>query len=69
MSKYTFICEDKYGNKTTKELETHVWFNLVPEFINFLKGCGYNIKDDSIGINASHHSPSNDVTTFTNKET
>ena len=68
MSKFTFIREDNYGNKTTKEVETEGWFELVPEFINFLKGCGYHVDNDSIGINASNHSPGNDVTTFTNED-
>jgi hypothetical protein len=68
MSKFTFIREDNYGTKTTKEVETECWFELVPEFINFLKGCGYTVYDDSVGINVSNHSPDIDVTTFTNED-
>lgn len=68
MSKYTFICEDNCGTKTTKEVETECWFELVPEFINFLKGCGYTVYNDSIGINASNHLPDIFVTTFINED-
>jgi len=68
MSKFTFKRETEEGIVTIKEVDTEVWFDLIPEFINFLKGSGFGVEDNSIGINTARHSPQNNVATFHNEE-
>jgi len=68
MSKFTFKRETEEGVVTTKEIDADVWFDLIPEFINFLKGCGFGLEDNSIGVNTNRHSPQNNVATFCDEE-
>ena len=55
MAKYTFIREDDDGEINTASFETDVWFVALDRFVPFLRGSGYYIQSDSIGINTKHH--------------
>ena len=39
------------GTVVTHEFEPEVWYQILDNFVKFLRGCGYNLKSNSIGIN------------------
>lgn len=54
--KYTFTSIDIDGVKSTREFEAECWFDVLDEFITFLKGCGYSISQDAVGLNTRYAS-------------
>lgn len=54
-SKMTLTFVDCEGNVTTKEFSPETWVNALSEFVKFLKGCGYWLSNDSIGVNKTRH--------------
>lgn len=56
MAKFTFIREDDDGEVNATSFEADVWYTALSRFINFLRGSGYHISNNSVGINtASQH--------------
>lgn len=50
---FTFVdCE---GVVSTRTFTTDTWVHALDEFVAFLKGCGYFLQDDSVGINKANH--------------
>ena len=49
--KYSFSSIDRDGVKSTREFEAECWFDVLDEFITFLKGCGYSIPTGTVGLN------------------
>ncbi|MCZ2397841.1 MAG: hypothetical protein LC100_15025 [Chitinophagales bacterium] len=55
MAKYTFIRESDDGEINTAFFEADTWFVVLDRFVPFLRGGGYSLQSDSIGINTKHH--------------
>lgn len=54
MNKFTFEYQDEENTKTlTVSFECGTWYEALDEFVKFLRGCGYALKDNSVGINES----------------
>ena len=51
--KFTFQSTDEEGTVTLHEFESDTWYPALDQFVKFLRGCGYQLKDNSVGINAS----------------
>lgn len=51
---FTYIGYD--GCHTTKTFTAETWTEALNEFVLFLKGIGFFIDNDSIGINRTKHS-------------
>ncbi len=67
MSKYTFIREDEDGEINSMQFEEVVWYNVLDRFVNFLRGCGFYVNSNSIGINeAAGHVFLHDYEDFNN---
>jgi len=50
--KFTLQSEDKEdGTIITHEFESDVWYSALDQFVKFLRGSGYQLKDNSVGIN------------------
>ena len=39
------------GTVITHEFEEDVWYAALDSFVKFLRGCGYHLEDNSVGIN------------------
>lgn len=50
------------GTVVTHEFEEGVWYAALDSFVKFLRGCGYHLEDNSVGINlkAGHYFYSED---------
>ena len=50
--KFTFqsTC-DETGAIVIHEFETSQWYSALDNFVKFLRGSGYQLKDNSVGIN------------------
>ena len=51
----TFTYVDHEGVVTTKEFTPSTWVSNLNEFVNFLRGCGYLVSNESIGVNTTKH--------------
>jgi len=50
--KFTLQSEDKEdGTIVTHEFESDVWYSALDQFVKFLRGSGYTVGDNSVGIN------------------
>lgn len=53
----------------TYSCETDVWFEALDNFVKFLRGAGFRVEDDTIGINSDNVGVNGDdfmnITTFT----
>lgn len=50
--KFTFqsTC-DETGAIVIHEFESSQWYSALDQFVKFLRGSGYQLKDNSVGIN------------------
>ena len=50
--KFTFqsTC-DETGTIVIHEFESSQWYSALDNFVKFLRGSGYQLKDNSVGIN------------------
>lgn len=55
MAKFKFECETCEGTKTTAEFEAATWLDALDHFVKFLRGSGYLLENDSVGINTAKH--------------
>lgn len=39
------------GTVITHEFEEDVWYAALDNFVKFLRGCGYRLENNSVGIN------------------
>ena len=39
------------GTVITHEFEEDVWYAALDGFVKFLRGCGYHLENNSVGIN------------------
>jgi len=68
--KLTFQATDDEGTVITHESDCPVWYLALDQFVKFLRGCGYDIENNSVGINISlnHYGiedyPLANITTF-----
>lgn len=51
--KFTFTYEDEDGTESKRTFESSTWYDAADHFVLFLRGCGYLLKDNSLGINLS----------------
>lgn len=51
MKTFTFTCEDDDGEITFKEFSAETWYDATNQYVKFLRGCGYMLNDNSLGIN------------------
>lgn len=42
---------DDEGTTITHEFKSETWYNCLDSFVKFLRGSGYYLKDNSVGIN------------------
>ncbi len=50
---FTFVdCE---GVVSIRNFKSETWVHALDEFVAFLKGCGYFLEDNSIGVNKDRH--------------
>jgi hypothetical protein len=49
----TFL--DCDGVASTRTFSVDTWIHALDEFVAFLKGCGYYLQEDSVGINVNNH--------------
>lgn len=54
VNQMAFVFRDIEGVVTIKQFNMERWVDSLNEFATFLKGCGYYITDNSIGINSKH---------------
>lgn len=48
--KFQSTC-DGTGDIVTHEFESSQWYSALDNFVKFLRGSGYQLKDNSVGIN------------------
>ena len=41
------------GTTISHEFESPVWYLALDSFVKFLRGCGYHLEDNSVGINGT----------------
>ncbi len=56
MSKFTFYNHDKEGTLSATTFEVDSWVEALDRFVRFLRGAGYQIQNNSVGVNTSVHS-------------
>ena len=49
--KFKLQAIDDYGTVITHEFEEDVWYSALDGFVKFLRGCGYHLENNSVGIN------------------
>lgn len=49
--KFTLQSTDEGGSITIHEFEGTTWYHALDHFVKFLRGAGYQLKDNSVGIN------------------
>ena len=49
--KFKFQATHDDGTVITHEFEEDVWYSALDNFVKFLRGNGYYLKDNSVGIN------------------
>lgn len=68
--KFEFKSLNDTGTAVTHSFETSTWFEALDEFAKFLKGSGFMVGDESIGINEDKHNVNEldclNITTFSN---
>lgn len=52
---FKFESVDMDGCVLTQEFETDIWMEALDYFVKFLRGSGYNIENNSVGINTDLH--------------
>ena len=52
---FKFESVDMDGCVLTQEFETDIWMEALDYFVKFLRGSGYSIKNNSVGINTDLH--------------
>ncbi len=72
MTEYFFSAVDPDGSHTRISFEADDWLKILDNFVLFLRGKGFYVCDDSIGVNLAKHYPPEDTyytfTTFNNEE-
>jgi hypothetical protein len=72
MTEYFFSAVDPDGSHTRTSFEAESWLTVLDNFVLFLRGKGFYVSDDSIGVNAAHHCVDENecyrFTTFNNEE-
>ncbi len=54
MSRFTFTYHDEENNtETERSFEVATWYEVLDQFAIFLRGCGYSLRDNSLGINVA----------------
>ena len=51
--KFKFQSVDEDGTSIIHEFEANTWYQALDQFVKFLRGSGYLVRDNSIGINES----------------
>jgi len=52
--KFKLQCTDDFDKTTvTHEFDSETWYSALDSFVKFLRGSGYLLKNDSVGINLS----------------
>ena len=51
--KFKFEATEEDNSKVTHEFEALRWDEALNQFVKFLRGSGYCIHDDSIGVNSN----------------
>ena len=52
---FKFESTDMDGCVLTQEFETDIWMEALDYFVKFLRGSGYSIENNSVGINTDLH--------------
>ena len=52
---FKFESVDMDGCVLTQEFEADIWMEALDYFVKFLRGSGYNIENNSVGINTDLH--------------
>ena len=52
---FKFESVDMDGCVLTQEFETDIWMEALDYFVKFLRGSGYSIENNSVGINTDLH--------------
>lgn len=50
-----FSYTDADGTVNTKQLSMETWVEGLDHFVRFLKGCGFYLDYDSVGVNTNKH--------------
>lgn len=50
-----FSYTDADGTVTTKQFSMETWTEGLDHFVRFLKGCGFYLDHDSVGVNTNKH--------------
>lgn len=49
--KFKLQALDDDGTTILHEFESEVWYQALDSFVKFLRGCGYHLESNSVGIN------------------
>lgn len=49
--KFKLQAIDDDSTTLTHEFTSEVWYQALDSFVKFLRGCGYRLEDNSVGIN------------------
>ena len=52
---FKFESTDMDGCVLTQEFEADIWMEALDYFVKFLRGSGYSIENNSVGINIDLH--------------
>lgn len=55
MMLFKFESVDMDGCVLTQEFEADIWMEALDYFVKFLRGSGYSIENNSVGINTDLH--------------
>lgn len=47
------VTGDEYNERIMHEFEAHQWYQALDRFVLFLRGCGYKLENNSVGINTA----------------
>ena len=62
---FKFESVDMDGCVLTQEFEADIWMEALDYFVKFLRGSGYSIENNSVGINTDLHTLYEDEATST----
>lgn len=59
---FYFHYTGSYGKEVSIRFEAETWAEALSNFVQFLRGAGFSLDDDSVGVNSKKHIIDRDCT-------